>query len=404
MSPVVRIENATVFDGERVLGTVTVDIAGGLLLPPGHGAEPSTVVDGTGRTLLPGFVDAHTHVCHAGENLALALSFGVTTELDMFDFPPETVAELWASADRDGRADLRSAGTLASAAGGTTVRSIPWIPTLSGPAEAEAFVAARHAEGSDYLKIALDDGAEHGLALPSLDLATVTALVAAARRRAMVSVAHLSGPWSVALALDAGVDVLTHLPLTEVVPPAQARRAAAAGVTAVPTLAVLEMRAGDEGRVLADDPLVGPRLPGEVRAAIETGTDGLPVVRRGTFATALASAGELHRAGVPLLAGTDAHQAPGRDAPVVHGATLHRELELLVRAGLSTAEALTAATSAPARRFGLPDRGRIAPGLRADLVLVDGDPIADIRATRAIAAVWRRGELLTPRFITGGNR
>jgi Amidohydrolase family len=89
---------------------------------------------------------------------------------------------------------------------------------------------------------------------------------------------------------------------------------------------------------------------------------------------------------VPLLAGTDAPN-PG----TTHGASLHRELELLVKAGLTPVEALAAATSVPAKQFGLGDRGTIAPGKRADLVLVDGDPTADIRATRKIAGVWKLG-------------
>jgi hypothetical protein len=66
-------------------------------------------------------------------------------------------------------------------------------------------------------------------------------------------------------------------------------------------------------------------------------------------------------------------------------------MELLVRAGLTPTEALAAATSVPARAFRLNDRGRIAPGLRADLVLVDGDPTADITATRAIVGIWKGG-------------
>ena len=57
-------------------------------------------------------------------------------------------------------------------------------------------------------------------------------------------------------------------------------------------------------------------------------------------------------------------------------------------------QALAAATSAPARAFGLADRGRVAVGLRADLVLVDGDPATDIRTTRRIVAVWKRGVML----------
>jgi imidazolonepropionase-like amidohydrolase len=79
------------------------------------------------------------------------------------------------------------------------------------------------------------------------------------------------------------------------------------------------------------------------------------------------------------------------------GITLHHELALLTQAGLSAGAALAAATSQPARIFGLADRGRIAPGLRADLLLVEGDPAADITATRNIVAVWRNGARLRRR-------
>ncbi|GJG85968.1 hypothetical protein tb265_11490 [Gemmatimonadetes bacterium T265] len=104
------------------------------------------------------------------------------------------------------------------------------------------------------------------------------------------------------------------------------------------------------------------------------------------LADAEAAVGALARAGVPVLAGTNA-PGPG----TAHGASLHRELELLVASGLCPVEALASATSTPARVFGLHDRGRIAVGLRADLLLVDGDPSADVRATRAVAGVWKLG-------------
>jgi imidazolonepropionase-like amidohydrolase len=98
----------------------------------------------------------------------------------------------------------------------------------------------------------------------------------------------------------------------------------------------------------------------------------------------------LHRAGVPILLGTDAHPPMGPFV-VNHGEAVHDELALLVDAGLTPIEALTAATSAIADRFGLTDRGRIVELNRADLVLVDGDPTQDIAATRAIRHVWRGG-------------
>lgn len=91
-------------------------------------------------------------------------------------------------------------------------------------------------------------------------------------------------------------------------------------------------------------------------------------------------------AGVRVLAGTDAPN-PGTS----HGVSMHRELELLVQAGMTPLEALAAGTSLPADVFGLAGRGYIASGRRADLVLVEGDPTSDIKATRAIVGVWKRG-------------
>ena len=110
----------------------------------------------------------------------------------------------------------------------------------------------------------------------------------------------------------------------------------------------------------------------------------------GSLEHAFAAVRQMRRAGVPILAGTDS-PAPGSS----NGASLHQELELLVKAVLSPTEALAAATSVPARIFGLKDRGRIAPGLRADLLLVRGDPTRDITATRDIVAVWKAGVAMT---------
>jgi imidazolonepropionase-like amidohydrolase len=94
---------------------------------------------------------------------------------------------------------------------------------------------------------------------------------------------------------------------------------------------------------------------------------------------------QLSKSHASLLTGTDA-PAPGTS----YGASIHGELALFVREGLTPVEAL-AATSAPARCFHLSDRGAIRPGLRADLVLVEGDPTKNILATRNIVAVWKRG-------------
>ncbi|GAA3296489.1 hypothetical protein GCM10020295_26420 [Streptomyces cinereospinus] len=102
--------------------------------------------------------------------------------------------------------------------------------------------------------------------------------------------------------------------------------------------------------------------------------------------------GQLHDAGVPIIAGTDANPFVGMPFHVAHGTALHEELALLVSAGLSCTEALQAATNKAATALRLTDRGTVSPGLRADLLLVKGDPTTDITATRQVEAVWIAGK------------
>jgi imidazolonepropionase-like amidohydrolase len=108
-----------------------------------------------------------------------------------------------------------------------------------------------------------------------------------------------------------------------------------------------------------------------------------------SYAVAQKSLRAYHSAGVPILAGTDANSDIA--AAIAFGESFHSELELMVEAGMGTLEALRAATVLPAMHWGLDDRGVIAPGKRADLVLIRDDPIEDIRATRNIIKVWVAG-------------
>jgi len=101
--------------------------------------------------------------------------------------------------------------------------------------------------------------------------------------------------------------------------------------------------------------------------------------------------GKMHRAGVPILAGTDA-SFPDGTPWVWPGYSLHDELELLVSAGLSPSEAIASATGAAAAQMGLSDTGVIAAGNRADLILLGRNPLEDIRNTRVIKRVWVNGQ------------
>lgn len=364
-----RIHDVRVFDGERIIERASVLIDGDRIAADDAGPADLTI-PGVGRTLLPGLIDAHTHV-FAGE-LERALAFGVTTELDMFCLPDQLTAQREAARTRDDLADFRSAGTLATAPGGhpSQLLTAPGIAeldlapfdTISAPEQAAEFVRARLAEDADYLKIVIDDGAVHGTALPVLSPATAAALVTVGHAAGLLVIAHAITEAEVRIALDAGVDGLAHV-WTDIGPRTKesVARVAAAGVFVISTLAYFE--------------------------AIEGGREHTAdCARPGSFRDATGIARALIEAGVTVLAGTDA--TPFTPA---HGAGLHRELVLLTDAGMSPVAALAAATSRVADRFGLTDRGRVAPGLRADLLLVDGDPATDITATLAIAEVWRRG-------------
>ncbi|SEG85202.1 Imidazolonepropionase [Nonomuraea solani] len=386
-------ENVRVFTGHTLLRSANVTIDDGVIVSVSEDATPEAaeVIDGRGRTLLPGLIDAHAHVFPG--DLEQAALFGVTTVLDLMSDPVQAATLRTPSPYR---ADLRTAGTAATVPGGygwylVDMGLYPPFPTLTGPDDADAFAASRFAEGSDYLKIMLDDGTTTGIPTPSMADETAAALVAAARDRGRLAIAHTLTAAAARQALRAGVDVLGHV-FVDRPDPSLAHEL---GDTAViPTLTVLTALFGSShaGGRLAGDPRVAPYLSESSRALLTMGSFPLPDGARHDLAVATRTVAELRDAGVTLLAGSDASN-PG----TAHGATLHHELTLLVAAGLTPSEALTAATAAPAARFALTDRGRIAPGLRADLLLVDGDPTANIDATLDIAGVWLAGHRLPRR-------
>ena len=383
------VRGARVFDGERDLGIATVVVHDGRI--EAAGAEVAVpdglpVVDGTGKTLLPGLIDAHVHAW--GEAQRDMARFGVTTGLDMHGVASR-LADLRTQRESTGdtqQADLWAAGTAITAPGGHGTQYGFPVPTVDADTNVDAFIGARVDEGADFIKFIVEDLSAYDAPqrLPTLSASQVIAVVTAAHARDRLAVAHVARQEDARQAIDAGTDGLVHV-FTDAVadaPFVAAMRERKAFI--VPTLAVVaSMAGGGEGKALAADPRLQPLLSTEQSGTLASSFGAANAAR---LQRALDSVRALHAAGVDILAGSDAPN-PG----TAHGASLHHELELLVRAGLSPAQALAAATSVPAKRFGLSDRGRIAPSMRADLVLVDGNPLQDITATRAIAVVWKNG-------------
>ncbi len=386
-APVILFRGARVFDGTRVLDATDVLVRGeriesvGRNLPVPEGAE---IVEGKGRTLLPGLIDAHTHAY--GDALREALMFGVTTELDQFSNASmaQTLRKEQTAGTASGRADLFSAGTLVTAPGGHGTEYGFAIPTIASPDAAQAFVDARIAEGSDWIKIVYDDGSAYGLKWPTVSVETMRAVIAAAHKRDKLAVVHVGTAADARAAIEAGADGLVHLFNDPSAGDGFAGVVKRRRAFVIPTLLVLHSIAGKAGpETLTGDQHLAPYLSDTARGSL---AQTFPGIKQRDLTVAKETVRRLKAAGVPILAGTDAPN-PG----TAHGVALLRELELLVEAGLTPAEALTAATTGPATAFRLTDRGRIARGLRADLVLVAGDPTTDITATRAIEGVWKGG-------------
>lgn len=409
---ITAITNTRIFDGEKILAADTVVIENGVITAIGTAAPAGAViVDGAGATLLPGLIDAHVHT--STESLALALRFGVTTELEMQG--ANTRLRRDDITDDDSVADVRSSGFGLTPPGGHPDELFPegfrpgpppaaaGAPAPSGPRPVQATVTTPEqaaavvprlvADGSDYIKFMVDDGSVEGHpGLPMLDQATLDAGVAAAHEQGMLTVAHALTIDATTMALGAGIDGLAHLfmdaPHTDEIVDAIARSGAFVTACVVLNASMI----GVTGTELADDPRVASRLDAAWDTTLRSSFGHYP---QGNLDDVLASVKALHDAGVDILVGTDASVPLPFMGGLSHGASVHHELQYLVRAGLTPVEALAAATSVTARRFGLDDRGRIAVGLRADLLLVDGDPTTRIDDSLNTRAVWRRGTMLS---------
>jgi len=370
MTAATAISNVRVFDGRELGELTTVAIRDGLIAAGPLAADGAEVVDGAGGTLLPGLIDTHVHFGKVA-HLESALAWGVTTMLDMGNNDPVTQALL---KNLRGLPTLRCAGSPANAPGSVFVKKMgfDFSTTVSGPEDAARFVADRVAQGSDYVKILVEDPK-----IPrtkALTAPTVAALVAAAHGAGLIAVAHVVSADTMRTALQSEVDIVTHTALTSDLGREFDDLLAQRSVAIIPTLTMMDgVRRTIGGKFVM-------RALGTV----------MPSVRM-DYEHAKSTVATFQRAGKVVLAGTDANDDVNSPYQPRHGESLHEELERMVEAGLTPMEALQGATSLAAQTFGLKDRGEISPGRRADLVLVDGDPTRNISATRSIRGVWIDG-------------
>jgi cytosine/adenosine deaminase-related metal-dependent hydrolase len=409
------VRNARVFDSDDATlgppsdvyfyrGRVTQVLPAG---SPGRGVDQE--IDAGGRVMLPGLFDLHAHIDRWGGGLDIAT--GVTSVRDMGN-DKEQIALMTAAV-----ADGQLLGPQVTPAG--------FIEGESKFSARSDFVVSTLAQAKE----AVDWYAEHGY--PQLKVYNsfhkdiLEATVAYAHSRGMRVSGHVPAFLRAQDVVDMGFDELQHinqLMLNFLVTPSTDTRdlsrfiLPAEGVAGLdfdskpvqdfiallarkqvavdPTLTTFDFIRHRDGQMSQAFGGVASHFPpdrqrGLLRAEMEIPEDKAATYGK-SFAKMVEFVGRLYRAGVPIVAGTD--ELPGF--------TLQRELEFYVEAGLTPAQALQVATKNGAKYTRTAnDKGRIAPGMLADLVLVDGDPTRDITDLRKVALVITRGKAISPTAV-----
>ncbi len=402
MSKIISIINAKVFDGENVIDTNTVTVKEGKILniggPVPAGAE---VINAKGCTLMPALIDAHSHPNM--EFLKQDMHFGVTTTYQMQGYFSE--AQIVELKENTGIAEsLKCFFAVTAPSGHPSELLPPAVLTkqkemlvkagitvkkdVSTPQEAIDVVNERVQQGADYIKIMVEEGTVFGHpGTPDITDEIIEATCTEAHRFGKMAVAHAMTIKAFERSIKGGIDGLMHIFIDQPHTPEIITTIANSGVFVCPTIVAGASTIGDsDSREFVKDPRVSSKLSQDW---IDSLGKHIATYPKGKTEYLLKAVKALHDAGVDILAGSDASQpAVGG---MTHGASLHHELQLLVKAGLTPVEALRTATSIPARRFGLYERGRIVNGARADLLLVEGDPTINIADTLSIKKVWRQG-------------
>jgi imidazolonepropionase-like amidohydrolase len=439
-----QIRNATLIDGTGAPPRegVSIVLRDGRIAEIGREAEAPGVplLDVGGATVLPGLIDSHVHLA-IGPGVALRdakretwgalrphylrayLACGVTTVLDA-GAPAIVVRRIqsWLSAGNPGPRYL-ALGPFVKPPGG-------YPPEISGPVSSVEEVEAKLDEiqslGTVGVKVPIERGRWPFGKLPIHAPEIREAIERGAAKRHLPIYVHATSEKDQAIALDMGAHALMHpiLYRDERLSDSFLARMARAGTYQVSTLSIMDAPlAMFHSERLADAllELVVPKIeleaarnPEAARAALrqQLGRNApwLPEMFWGPVAwfyfseraqvaevrRAQRSLRRLHEAGVPIVVGSDSPYDPWAVYPF-HGPTTLREIELVGEAGLSPMEALEAATRVSAEMLGLADEiGTVEVGKRADLVVVRGDPLRDLRALRNVQWTVRDGVARTP--------
>jgi imidazolonepropionase-like amidohydrolase len=413
-SPPLLLDGARLFDGQAMTAPTRLLITGGVIRAVGPASVPDGAqrIDLTGRYILPAMTAAHSHIGHTAgatlgrenhtrENVEAQLrrfqAFGITAVASLGLNAP-LFHELRAES-RAGR--LPGALLLGAGPGIGMPDGAPPVRVMNladdqvlrprNASDAEAAVATHADRGVDLIKIWVD-----GLnnSVPQMTGELIAAIVKSAHARNLRVVAHVYDLSQARLSVESGVDILGHGIRDRGVDDALLTMMRQRGTWYIPTIQIDEAEyIYADHPELTDDPFfraaINPQMTARIQdPAWRAGQLERAAPRRAAVRTNQANLKRLHDAGVPIAFGTDSGGTPLR----VQGFAEHRELELMVEAGLTPAQALNVATIRSSQLLGLADRGAIREGMRADLVVLGSDPLENIRNTRSIRSVMQNGQ------------
>jgi imidazolonepropionase-like amidohydrolase len=338
----------------------------------------ATTVNAAGKTLIPGLWDMHSHFEQV-EWGPIYLASGVTTVRDVGN-------ELeFITSVRDAVKSGRGIGPRLLLAG---------IVDGNGPNAMGAIRAATADEGREVVRRYHDAGFDQIKIYSSISIDVLRAITAEAHRLGMSVTGHVPDGINTLRAIDAGMDQINHAEYIANVASPDASRVIAAmkqhHTVLDPTLALYELLARPFDRPIESFEPGFTHVARELRTPLSgfgSPVDAAPFLQR-RFERELMLVGELHRAGIPVVAGTDQS---------VPGFSLHREIELYVKAGFTPLAALQSATIVPARAMKKEgDSGSLEVGKRGDIVILDANPLDDIANTRKIFRVVTNGRVFEP--------
>ena len=420
---VAAYEGATLItgDGDPPIGGGVLVVDDGRITAVGRATnvtvpEGAAVVDLSGRTVMPALVDLHGHVGfqegldydyanYTRENLLDQLNryayHGVGTIVSLGTDPGDLAFEIQAEQEAGtlGGARLRTAfrGIARPDAGPGAATMRPTAFGVSTPEEARAAVDEIAATGAAFVKIWVDD---RGGSVEKLTADLYEPVIAAAHEHGLQVIAHIYYHDDAQALVEAGVDGFAHLPRDAEMDDALVAAIIENDVFVMPNLSISERGRHAEPPAWVQEPLllesVADDVLARIRASFENRTPEAAARAGESYGAMARSLKKLADAGARLVLGADTGVQDH-----VPGFMEHRELELIVEAGVSPAEAIRIATSAPAEVLGV-DTGLLAAGRPADFLVLDANPMYGITNTRQISAVYLNGEAVDREALRAG--